>query len=175
MMLIHILVYHQFITTIVFTPKLKHVIRLFSQTWVKIVFIITAAYYGSLGGPHSDFVFICHFSLYVFNFLIFTSPFCFSVEISVFIFYFSVFVFNVLIFTSSFCFWVEISVFIFYFSVSFLTLRFSLRHFAYRLRFGFLFYYFSIFVSNFFIFTDLFRFTFQFLFLLLNYVMKTKT
>ena len=117
MMLIHILVYHQFITTIVFTPKLKHVIRLFSQTWVKIVFIITAAYYGSLGGPHSDFVFICHFSLYVFNFLIFTSPFCFSVEISVFIFYFSVFVFNVLIFTSSFCFWVEISVFIFYFSV----------------------------------------------------------
>ena len=135
MMLIHILVYHWFITTIVFTPKLKHVIRLFSQTWVKIVFIITAAYYGSLGGPHSDFVFICHFSLYVFNFLIFTSPFCFSVEISVFIFYFF---------------------------VSFLTLRFSLRHFAYRLRFRFLFYYFSIFVSNFIIFTDLFRFTFQF-------------
>ena len=113
MMLIHILVYHQSITTIVFTPKLKHVIRLFSQTWVKIVFIITAAYYGSLVGQHSDFVFIFYFSLHVFNFLILTSLFCFSV----FIFYFSVFAFNVLIFTSSFCFWVEISVFIFYFSV----------------------------------------------------------
>ena len=113
MMLIRILVYHQFITTIVFTPKLKHVIRLFSQTWVKIVFIITAAYYGSLEGPHSDFVFIFYFSLYVFNFLIFTSLICFSV----FFCYFFVFVLNVLIFTLSFCFWVEISVFILYFSV----------------------------------------------------------
>ena len=89
-----------------------------------------------------------HFSIFVFNFLIFTSLFSFSVEISVFIFYFSVFVFNVLIFTSPFCFSVEISVFIFYFSV---------------------------FVSNLLIFTDLFRFTFQFLFLLLNDIMKTKT
>ena len=46
--------------------------------------------------------------------MIFTSPFSFSVEISIFIFYFSVFVFNVLIFTSPF----SSSVFIFYFSVS---------------------------------------------------------
>ena len=138
----HTLVYHSFITTIVFTPKLKHVIRLFSQTWVKIVFIITAAYYGSLGGPHSDFVFICHFSLYVFNFLIFTSPFCFSVEISVFIFYFS---------------------------VSFLTLRFSLRHFAYRLRFRFLFYYFSILFLTFLFLLIYFVLLSSFFFLVLNY------
>ena len=48
--------------------------------------------YGSPGETHSDFVFIFHFSIFVLNLLIFTSPFCFSVEISVFIFYFSVFV-----------------------------------------------------------------------------------
>ena len=54
------------------------------------------------------------FPFLFFDFLIFTSPFSFSVEISVFIFYFSVFVFNVLIFTSPFCFSVEISVSIFF-------------------------------------------------------------
>ena len=57
--------------------------------------------YGSTGGgANSDFVFIFHFSIHFFHFLIFTLPFSFLVEISVFIFYFSVFVFNVLIFTS---------------------------------------------------------------------------
>ena len=46
--------------------------------------------YGSPGGPHSDFVSIFHFSVFI-------------VYVSVFVFYFSVFVLNVLIFTSSFC------------------------------------------------------------------------
>ena len=87
--------------------------------------------YGSPRGPDSDFVFIFHFSVYIFyvsvfafyfsvfvlNVLIFTSSFCFSIEISVFIFSFSVFVFNVLIFTSSFCFLVLVLILIFYFSV----------------------------------------------------------
>ena len=41
-----------------------------------------------------------------------TSPISFLIDISVFIFHFSVFVFNVLIFTSLFCFSVEIPVFI---------------------------------------------------------------
>ena len=72
----------------------------------------------SLGGPHSEFVFIFHFSVFIFyvsvfvfyfsvfvlNVLIFTSSFCFSVLVLVFILSFSVFVINVLIFTSSFCF-----------------------------------------------------------------------
>ena len=49
-------------------------------------------YYGSPGGPNRDFVFIFPFAIFVFHFLIFTSPFSFSVGISVFIFYFSVFV-----------------------------------------------------------------------------------
>ena len=66
-------------------------------------------HYGSPGGAHSDFVFIFHFSVFVFNVLIFTSPFSFSV----FVFYFSVSLFNVLIFTSPFCSAVEMSVFIF--------------------------------------------------------------
>ena len=80
-----------------------------------------------------------------FNFWIFTSPFSFSVEISVFKFYtFSVFVFNILIFTPPFCFSVEISVFIFFLLFHFYTF------------------------PLFYIFTDLFRFTFQFSFLLLN-------
>ena len=73
--------------------------------------------YGSLEGPHGDFVFIFHFSVFifyvsvfifyfsvfVFNVLIFTSSFCFSVSVLVFILSLSDFVFNVLIFTSSFC------------------------------------------------------------------------
>ena len=46
-------------------------------------------YYGSPGGPDSDFVYIFHFSVFIFY-------------VSVFVFYFSVFVFNVLIFTSPF-------------------------------------------------------------------------
>ena len=49
-------------------------------------------------GTLSDFLLIFHFIVFVFNFLLFTSPFCFSVEIFVLIFYFSVFAFNVLIF-----------------------------------------------------------------------------
>ena len=70
-------------------------------------------------GPHSDFVFIFHFSIFVFNFLIFTSPFSFSAEISVFSFYFSVFVSNFYIFTDlfrltcQFCF--DFSIFVFFF------------------------------------------------------------
>ena len=47
----------------------------------------------------------------------------------------------------------------FTFPFPFLTFWFSLLHFAFRLRFRFLLFYFSISVSNFFIFTDLFRFT----------------
>ena len=114
-------------------------------------------------GPLSDFVFIFHFSVFVFNFLLFTSPFCLSAENFVFIFYQVPF--------------------------SFLTFWFSLRYFGFQ----FLFFYFSLFISNFFIFTDLFRSTlqfialtslfscffiyalnsyFQFLFLLLNNIMK---
>ena len=46
--------------------------------------------YRSPGRPHSDIVFIFHFSIFEFNFLFFTSPFCFSVQISVLIFYVSV-------------------------------------------------------------------------------------
>ena len=48
----------------------------------------------------------------------------------------------------------------FTFPFPFLTFWFSLLHFAFRLRFRFLLFYFSISVSNVFIFTDLFRFTF---------------
>ena len=44
--------------------------------------------YGSSEGPHSDFLLIFHFSVFVFNVLIFTSPFGFSVKNSVFIFTF---------------------------------------------------------------------------------------
>ena len=82
--------------------------------------------------------FIFHFSIFDFNFLIFTSPFSFSVDISgfiffyvprdltmyreaqpghivisFFIFHFSIFDFNFLIFTSPFSFSVDISGFIF--------------------------------------------------------------
>ena len=71
------------------------------------------------GGGHSDFVFIFHFSFFVLNVLIFTSQFCFSIEISVFIFYFSVSVFHV----------------------------FSLRHYAFRLEFRFLFLLFRVFLT----------------------------
>ena len=57
-------------------------------------------YYGSPGGPDSDFVYIFHFSVFIFY-------------VSVFVFYFSVFVFNVLIFTSPFCFLVLVLILIF--------------------------------------------------------------
>ena len=83
---------------------------------------------GSPGGPDSDFVFFFFFTFrflffmfpflfftfqfFVLNVLIFTSSFCFSIEISVFILFFSVFVFNVLIFTSSFCFLVLVLILI---------------------------------------------------------------
>ena len=68
-----------------------------------------SVHYGSPGGPHSDFVFIFHFSI---------PSFCFSVEISVFIFYFSVLVSNFFIFTDlfrltiQFCF--DFSIFVFF-------------------------------------------------------------
>ena len=62
-------------------------------------------------------------------------------------FYFSVSAFNILIFTFPFFFSVEISLFIFFFTL-------------------------SSFFSGFSIFSDLFRFTFQFL---INYIMKTNT
>ena len=90
--------------------------------------------YGSPGGPHSDFVYIFHFSIFVFHFLIFSSPFTFSV----FIFYFSVSVLNVLIFTSPFCFSIE---FFFTFPFPFLTFWFSLLHFAFRFLFFLLFHF----------------------------------
>ena len=93
--------------------------------------------YGSPVGTLSDFLLIFHFFVFVFNFLLFTSPFCFSVEIFVLIFYFSVFAFNVLIFPT-----------LWYLSV-------------------FLFFHFSLFISKSFLFlpgahvlTYLFRFTF---------------
>ena len=62
---------------------------------------------------------------------------------------------------------VVISFSFFTFPFLFLTFWFSLRHLAFRLRFRFLFFhvfYFSVFVSNFYIFTDLFRLTCQFCF-----------
>ena len=94
--------------------------RFFLAYWLYISTVITflsirASYKCLLGispsgrnlrkprGPHSDFVFIFHFSIFVFNFFfIFTSPFSFSIYISVFIFYFSVFVSNLFIFTDVF-------------------------------------------------------------------------
>ena len=132
-----------------------------------------ATYYGSPEGPHSDLVFIFHFSVlifyvsvfilyfsvFVFNVLIFTSSFCFSVLVLVFILSFSDFVFNVLIFTSSFCilwlFWASYGspggpnsdfVFIFHFSV----FIFYVSVFAF---------YFSVFVLNVLIFTSSFCFS----------------
>ena len=95
----------------------------------------TEARGGGGGGGHILISFVV--------FLIFTSPFSFSVFIS----YFSVSAFNVLIFTFPFFFSVEISLLIFFFTL-------------------------SSFFSEFSIFTDLFRFTFQFL---INYIMKTNT
>ena len=94
---------------------------------------------------HSDFVFIFHFPIFVFHVLIFTSPFSFSVEISVFIFYFSVFVFNVLIFTSPFSF--SVSTFI----ICKRVLFFLLFHFCFLLFYFYrsISFYFSVFVFAF--------------------------
>ena len=60
-------------------------------------------------------VFIFHFSVFVFNVLIFTSLFCFSVEIPVFILKILLFVFvsNLLIFTDLFFFYFSVFVFAF--------------------------------------------------------------
>ena len=99
-------------------------------------------------GGHSDFVSICHFSIFVFNFVIFTLPFCFLVEISVFLF--NLYVFNVLIFNSTFCFLVETSVFTFPFlflTFLFLPIYFiSLFSFVLTSLFSFFFHLFSVFV-----------------------------
>ena len=80
--------------------------------------------YRSPGGPNGDFVFIFHF-------LIFSSPFSFSVEISVFLFLFPF---------SFLTFWFSLRHlafrFLFFtFPFPFLTFWFSLLHFAFRLRF----------------------------------------
>ena len=112
-------------------------------------------------GPNNDFVFIFHFSIFVFHFLIFTSPFSFSVANSVFIFYFSVFVYNVLIFTFPFSF----SVFSFYFSVFIFNVLIFTSPFCFSVEISvFRFFTFLFLFLTFFIFTDRFRFTFQFLF-----------
>ena len=99
-------------------------------------------------GGHSDFVSICHFSIFVFNFVIFTLPFCFSVEISVCLF--NLYVFNVLIFNSTFCFLVETLVFTFPFlflTFLFLPIYFiSLFSFVLTSLFSFFFHLFSVFV-----------------------------
>ena len=94
-------------------------------------------------GGHRDFVSICHFSIFVFNFVIFTLPFCFSVEISVFLF--NLYVFNVLMIFNS----------VFTFPFLFLTFLFlqiyfiSVFSFVLTSLFSFFFHLFSVFVFAF--------------------------
>ena len=87
-------------------------------------------------------------------------------------FLFFIFPFSFLTFWFSLC-HLAFHFLFFTFPFPLLTFWFSLLHFFFRLRFRFLFFFtLSSFFSVLFIFTGLFRFTFQFL---INYIMKTKT